>query len=122
MNNTIDLFNRLDNNNIVNQVGTGKGSNTKIQNEIIDFLGRGKYNPVQQAIFNKGNNKGYFTGRFLVNDKSSQSRIQAVAEDLKISNYRKKTRPVLVLEIKEKLKRNNKIKRDKIKTLKNKKV
>jgi len=113
MNNTIDLFNRLDNNNIVNQVGTGKGSNTKIQNEIIDFLGRGKYNPVQQAIFNKGNNKGYFTGRFLVNDKSSQSRIQAVAEDLKISNYRKKTRPVLVLEIKEKLKRNNKIKRDK---------
>ena len=113
MNNTINLFNRLDNNNVINRVG---GRNEKIQTDnkqLLEFIGRGKYNTEQQAIFNKGNNKGYFMGRFLVDNKSSQSRIQAVAEDLKISNYRKKTRPVLVLEIKEKLKRNNKIKRDK---------
>jgi len=114
----MDLFNRISEKHVKNQVG----KNQEVNKEILEFIGRGKYNTEQQAIFNKGNNKGYFTGRFLVNDKSSQSRIQAVAEDLKISNYRKKTRPVLVLEIKEKLKRNNKIKRDKIKTLKNKKV
>ena len=117
MNNTIDLFNRLDNNQVVNRV-RGRNENIKnqeVNKQLLEFIGRGKYNPEQQVIFDKGNKKGYFMGRFLVNDKSSQSRIQSVAEDLKIKNYRKKTRPVLVLEIKDKLKLNKKIKKDKIK-------
>ena len=112
MNLTIDLFNRAGNNQVINQVGTGKG--TVVNKQLLEFLGRG-YNTEQQAIFNKGNKKGFFLGRFLVNNKSSQSRVQSVAEDLKISNYRKKKRPDLVLEIKQKIKDNSKLKRDKIK-------
>lgn len=116
--NGIDLFNRIDNNNNNNQVvkgnvGTGKGTvvNKKIQNDIMEFLGRGKYNIEQQAIFNKGNKKGFFLGRYLVDNKSTQSRIQSVAEDLKIKNYRKKKRPDLIVEIKNKLKDNSKKKK-----------
>ena len=116
MNNAIDLFNRLDNNQVVNRVG-GRNENIKnqeVNKQLLEFIGRGKYNPAQQVIFDKGNKKGYFMGRFFVNDKSSQSRVQSVAEDLKIKNYRKKKRPDLVIEIKQKIKDNSKkIKKDK---------
>ena len=111
MNNTIDLFNRLDNNQVVNRV-RGRNENIKnqeVNKQLLEFIGRGrKYNPAQQVIFDKGNKKGYFLGRFLVDDKSSQSRVQSVAEDLKIKNYRKKKRPDLVIEIKQKIKDNSK--------------
>lgn len=76
-----------------------------------NMMGYGKkvvYTAKQQRAydtgFDKGSNRGFFIGRFIVDEKSSQSRVQAVAEDLKVSNYRKKKRPELVLEIKEKLK------------------
>lgn len=96
------------------------GGNLKINEQIQEFIGRGKYNnPEQQIIYNKGfekgSNKGYFMGRFLVNDDSNQSRVQAVAQDLNISNYRKKKKTDLVVEIKQKIKDNSKLKRDKIK-------
>ena len=107
--NGIDLFNRLGDNQVV--AGKETVVNKKIQNDIMEFIGRGKYNTEQQAIFNKGNKRGFFLGRFLVNEKSSQSRIQSVAEDLKIKNYRKKKRPDLIVEIKNKLKDNKKKKK-----------
>lgn len=57
----------------------------------------------QRKYYDKGINAGYFQGRFLVRDTDSQSRIQAVAQDLNISGYRKIGRKDLVVEIKKKL-------------------
>jgi len=76
----------------------------------LNMLG-GSMDDYQRKYYDKGNKAGYFQGRFLVKNTDSQSRIQAVAQDLNIAGYRKIGRKDLVVEIKNKLNKNRRKKK-----------
>lgn len=75
----------------------------------------GKLTDEQSKYFKKGRAVGYYLGRFGVRDDDSQSRVQAIGQELNILNYRKKPKNQLVEEIKYKqkmeLKKRNNLKK-----------